>query len=1339
MNKKFSTFLVGALLAGACFNANAVRVTTQAELNALLSDEGAGQILVLPEGDNKLEFAPGEFAIPGKKYLVVNTPNVVISGEEGTQVKGRFVLAADDITVKDLHIINESLTTAETDAPSYWDWSLYYHKTAISVLANKATIKDNTITCKPSEGANPNALANGIAIYPRGEENAYTISGNTFKSSNISTPGLEWSSTAIQLVEGFTAEPADNGYGQIDGVDAYEGASSNANVDVKSILANNKFENCAIDLADCNVHDWAEGTSTDYEAAQVTPMVDENGDVSAATVRVLGNIINGSSTNSTVVVNAPADEAMDILVQIDGIDEANVAVQCDDVVLLYGDAENPDPSKNAIAVSEEGVQDVKLNMGDYKAYASTATKVDATNLLIVEGYAVRADKDEDGNVSYTLAQYDKLASTGDNRAELYKWTFTTVETQPNQYELRLKDAHGKYLTLGNTYVTVDVTVSKDGDGNYWYGDSKKFPTSFTLKAGAQNVVVAEGETALRAAFNNPVLALNPLFGYTFGVSQIQNSLLQAENLTYRYGEYFMMKITYDKDGDNEKDLTGIFDGKLVPAQSVRYNNGKTTITPAADNAISFMLVNEDNKILVANKDEDARISEGSNNHVYPLELIDAKTYLLDQQEAVADRIYEAMFSFEYVPGTAADDVTSVAKLTVGGHTIGAYLSRRTPILVAADNVNLLGVTIELNASTANFKPESWLNKPVYYTVEVANVNKRHDSYGLVLGLDQDGWGGFVDPANTDITMPAGQWTIAYDSDDSEYRFINRENGRLGLEIAQASLYKIDDTTFANIQSGDTLSIKPVEDFTSADGYRRLTAAELNDSIYHISMNLLDDTYLYLVENHDDKHRIGLDREEATDWRIQLATTEVRDQFNDFVAIVPDTVTIARPISYYANATDKWVTTAKPAAGATNKYYKPETEMKVVVYVLQNNKNQEYLLGQSIDGVVGSSYYVCNDGAATRIALKKIGEEAVALVRVVNYTANYPWHWQSNITIRENATSTEYAAYANGLQISGQKIIGGTTTATGILKDVDIYSVVTNDAFKLISTGAPVYKQLNMGDKIIISRAENNDEVVYEKGEFAGINNIAAYKDINPALFVDTAYVNREGNYKYQYLLGVNMEANEDSTVMTGRYLVNMVDSANVEDDRNVHTNKYEYNGQTKLAFVNGIHKADSLYFLNTAGETTGKTKVGTANANYAKFAFRMLDEAANEFVVETGAETWTWDGSDWVTVVGAGYLRWLNGNLVVTTVLDQAEHFTLEATDATPTANEEVTASEVSVIAQNGAIIVKGAAGKVVTVANILGQTIANQVAASDNVTIAAPAGVAVVTVDGEATKVIVK
>ena len=52
----------------------------------------------------------------------------------------------------------------------------------------------------------------------------------------------------------------------------------------------------------------------------------------------------------------------------------------------------------------------------------------------------------------------------------------------------------------------------------------------------------------------------------------------------------------------------------------------------------------------------------------------------------------------------------------------------------------------------------------------------------------------------------------------------------------------------------------------------------------------------------------------------------------------------------------------------------------------------------------------------------------------------------------------------------------------------------------------------------------------------------------------------------------------------------------------------------------------------------------------------------------------------------------------------------------------------------------QGAAGKKVVITNILGQTVANTVVTSDNATIAAPAGVVVVAIEGEdAVKAIVK
>jgi hypothetical protein len=82
----------------------------------------------------------------------------------------------------------------------------------------------------------------------------------------------------------------------------------------------------------------------------------------------------------------------------------------------------------------------------------------------------------------------------------------------------------------------------------------------------------------------------------------------------------------------------------------------------------------------------------------------------------------------------------------------------------------------------------------------------------------------------------------------------------------------------------------------------------------------------------------------------------------------------------------------------------------------------------------------------------------------------------------------------------------------------------------------------------------------------------------------------------------------------------------------------------------------------------------------------------------------------------------------------------LAAGDAMVTDAATVTASDFAVIAGEGQVTINGAAGKKVVVSNILGQTVANTVLTSDNATIAAPAGVVVVAVEGEAAvKAIVK
>jgi hypothetical protein len=73
------------------------------------------------------------------------------------------------------------------------------------------------------------------------------------------------------------------------------------------------------------------------------------------------------------------------------------------------------------------------------------------------------------------------------------------------------------------------------------------------------------------------------------------------------------------------------------------------------------------------------------------------------------------------------------------------------------------------------------------------------------------------------------------------------------------------------------------------------------------------------------------------------------------------------------------------------------------------------------------------------------------------------------------------------------------------------------------------------------------------------------------------------------------------------------------------------------------------------------------------------------------------------------------------------------------TSNEATVAENVKVISGEGAVTILNAAGKTVTVTNVLGQTIAKTVVSSDNATIALPKGIVVVSIDGESAKAVVK
>ncbi len=247
------------------------------------------------------------------------------------------------------------------------------------------------------------------------------------------------------------------------------------------------------------------------------------------------------------------------------------------------------------------------------------------------------------------------------------------------------------------------------------------------------------------------------------------------------------------------------------------------------------------------------------------------------------------------------------------------------------------------------------------------------------------------------------------------------------------------------------------------------------------------------------------------------------------------------------------------------------------------------------------------------------------------------------------------------------------------------------------------------------------------------------------------------------------------SVAARNYMFNPIDSAKVFDeftakykyndvyyygeDAMVDESKNEANGTLKVAFASTVAEkgkdladafkfnitlkddavADEYVLTSVKDNTLGTLKVAFAStvaekgkdlADAFKFNITLKDDAvADEYVL---------------TSVKDNTLRVAQKNGVVILVnKDNKEGiepmaFTVNPAEA-PTSNESVVASEVKVVANNGSVVVKNAAGKNVVVSTILGQVVANEVLTSDNATINVPAGIVVVAVDGESFKVSVK
>ena len=554
-------------------------------------------------------------------------------------------------------------------------------------------------------------------------------------------------------------------------------------------------------------------------------------------------------------------------------------------------------------------------------------------------------------------------------------------------------------------------------------------------------------------------------------------------------------------------------------------------------------------------------------------------------------------------------------------------------------------------------------------------------------------------------------------------------------------------------SGNTIyKIETVEKHSANDGYE--TLADVKNNKFHIgfSSNVFGGN-AWFTENHEgtDNHTIGLniDLEDAltftaTEYAAARKIEHDKVDTHKDTYVPTDSIYVISTMGFYSG----------------NDYKVTKDTLKVVSYSFVNQfteplvyDNNRYVSKVYKNEETKKRYASVEEAAkdAQKFALR-LDNGKLNLRPVTNDVASM--------------TEDQYAIWGDAAMYQlfnawGEyyKIYAGDAT-NGILDNSWIYDRTENDLFVVEPTEKPMYRPvINPLDTISIFRNDNPKSILFEDKGFLGMENLAQYPSIAPAMVADTAYV-RDNTYRPQYMLVVNPKITpagkwcpihgDDPTCpdahkvdskgwVEGRYLVNLVDTAIVWDQANKHKDNNPYINTEKyyrLGFVQAKHIEDSLVIAST----NDTLMVGTEDYNQAKFAFRYVDTDAKSFRIET-ANYEKLPGVTEAVRKDEGYVKWMNGVVVVVDNIEDGDIFNMnEDEQGDPTANDEISASEVSVSATNGAIIVKGAAGKNVVITNVLGQTIANTVLSSDEAQIAVSAGVVVVAVEGEAAvKAIVK
>ncbi|MFR8355218.1 MAG: DUF6383 domain-containing protein [Parabacteroides sp.] len=427
-------------------------------------------------------------------------------------------------------------------------------------------------------------------------------------------------------------------------------------------------------------------------------------------------------------------------------------------------------------------------------------------------------------------------------------------------------------------------------------------------------------------------------------------------------------------------------------------------------------------------------------------------------------------------------------------------------------------------------------------------------------------------------------------------------------------------------------------------------------------------------------------------------------------------------------------------------------------------------------------------------------------------------------VNQNSVWTKTGADKKEIILNNNKTAGKMAIKQGTNESyIDQLCGTTSDVFALTSDPRPLYKSLsadaayaeyvnNLAKSVTLSSLSGN-EYLYEDSQSGILNYLAvenkSVQTKHEGLYVD--YVAKSKDRMPQYLFAVAADSVKayyycgenahgathglnpscDHKVeypgyVSGRFLVNLNDSIQNSINKVEAASKFQYDNYTRLAFVEAVHRGDSLFVLKAPYTLRGENAITGADAdgniliipdylakdqegivydavvldgthNNAAFSLRYVGDTEEEgFLLESNDGQFSSVGS-----FEGAWLRFVNGTPVLAKffntngnhntgdiidgngstgvtdfgqVLNQAAILTLGTVDKVATDNETINAvSEVEVSVINGNVIVKGAEGKKVVISNVLGQILVNTVITSSEATIAVPAGVVYVKVEGEA------